>query len=208
MALPRDLPLVSTKRKSRNMKACMIAAPASGSGKTTITMGLLRALKDRGLDVCSYKTGPDYIDRAYLEAASGKPAGNLDLHLQREEGLIYALAQAQSDYCVIEGVMGYFDGIYNTYQGSSYHIARLLDIPTVLIYTPGAEMFSIIPKLKGMAQFEKAKTLMDLKNPLADFSTVKAHKCKQDFDGFCRTAEAWELNKIIEDFDNWASVFK
>ena len=138
------------------MKTCMIAAPASGSGKTTITMGLLRALKQRGLDVCGYKTGPDYIDRAFLEAAAGKPAGNLDVHLQGETGLRYALAQARSEYCVVEGVMGYFDGISNTWQGSSYDIARRLDIPTVLIYTPGAEMFSIIPKLKGMAEFEQS----------------------------------------------------
>jgi cobyrinic acid a,c-diamide synthase len=54
------------------MNTLMIAAPASGSGKTTVTMGILRALKQRGLDVCAYKTGPDYIDRAFLEAASGK----------------------------------------------------------------------------------------------------------------------------------------
>jgi cobyrinic acid a,c-diamide synthase len=132
----------------------MIAAPASGSGKTTVTMGILRALKQRGLDVCAYKTGPDYIDRAFLEAASGKPAGNLDLHLQGEAGLKYALAQANGEWCVIEGAMGYFDGIYNTYEGSSYDIARLLNISTVLVYTPQAEMFSIVPKLKGMAEFQ------------------------------------------------------
>ncbi len=136
------------------MNTLMIAAPASGSGKTTVTMGILRALKQRGLDVCAYKTGPDYIDRAFLEAACGKSAGNLDLHLQGEAGLKYALAQANGEWCVIEGVMGYFDGIYNTYQGSSYDIARLLNIPTVLVYTPEAEMFSIVPKLKGMAEFQ------------------------------------------------------
>lgn len=134
----------------------MIAAPASGSGKTTVIMGILRALKQRGLDVCAYKTGPDYIDRAFLEAACGKSAGNLDLHLQGKAGLEYALAQANGEWCVIEGVMGYFDGIYNTYQGSSYDIAQGLNIPTVLIYTPEAEMFSIIPKLKGMAEFERS----------------------------------------------------
>ncbi|MDY0091413.1 MAG: cobyrinate a,c-diamide synthase [Candidatus Vecturithrix sp.] len=136
------------------MNTLMIAAPASGSGKTTVTMGILRALKQRGLDVCAYKTGPDYIDRAFLEAASGKPAGNLDLHLQGEAGLKYALAQANGEWCVIEGAMGYFDGIYNTYEGSSYDIARLLNISTVLVYTPQAEMFSIVPKLKGMAEFQ------------------------------------------------------
>ena len=138
------------------MNTLMIAAPTSGSGKTTVTMGILRALKQRGLDVCAYKTGPDYIDRAFLEAACGKSAGNLDLHLQGEAGLEHALAQANGEWCVIEGVMGYFDGIYNTYQGSSYDITRLLNIPTVLVYTPQAEMFSMIPKLKGMAEFRQS----------------------------------------------------
>ncbi len=57
------------------MNTCMIAAPTNGSGKTTTTMGLLRALKNRGLDVCGDKTSPDYIDRAFLEAAADKPGG-------------------------------------------------------------------------------------------------------------------------------------
>lgn len=132
----------------------MIAAPSSGSGKTTVTMGLIRALKNRGLDVCGYKVGPDYIDPAFLAAASGKPARNLDLHLQGEHGVAYSIAQANSGYGVIEGVMGYFDGIYNTWQNSSYHISTLLEVPTVLVYTPKGEMFSAIPKIKGMAEFE------------------------------------------------------
>lgn len=131
----------------------MIAAPASGSGKTTVTMGLIRALRRKGLDVCGYKVGPDYIDPAFLAAAAGKPAGNLDLHLQGERGAWAALAQADSAYCVIEGVMGFFDGIANTYQNSSYAISKLLGAPTVLIYTPKGEMFSAVPKIKGMADF-------------------------------------------------------
>lgn len=133
----------------------MIAAPASGSGKTTVTMGLIRALKHRGLDICGYKVGPDYIDPAFLAAASMRSAGNLDLHLQGEQGVSYSLAQADSEYCVIEGVMGFFDGIYNTYQNSSYHLSKLLGIPTVLVYTPQGEMFSAIPKIKGMTEFEE-----------------------------------------------------
>ncbi len=135
------------------MKTIMLAAPSSGGGKTTIAMGVIRALKNRGLGVCAFKTGPDYIDRAFLESASGKPAGNLDLHLQGKEGLQYALSLANSDHCVIEGVMGYFDGIANTWKNSSCHIADQLKIPTVLIYTPKGEMFSAIPKIKGMADF-------------------------------------------------------
>ncbi|MGK5093513.1 cobyrinate a,c-diamide synthase [Deltaproteobacteria bacterium TL4] len=138
------------------MKAIMIAAPSSGSGKTSITMGLLRALAQQGLDVCAFKVGPDYIDRGFLEIASQKPGGNLDLHLQGEEGVWYALSLAQSEFCLIEGVMGYFDGIYNTWENSSYHLSQLLGIQTVLIYTPQGEMFSAIPKIKGMADFERS----------------------------------------------------
>ncbi|GAK49288.1 cobyrinic acid A,C-diamide synthase [Candidatus Moduliflexus flocculans] len=135
------------------MNMLMIAAPASGSGKTTITMGLLRALRRRGLDVAGFKVGPDYIDPAFLTAASGKPARNLDLHLHGEHGVAYQLRQASADYGIIEGVMGYFDGIGNTWRNSSYHLASVLNIPTVLVYSPKGEMFSVIPKLQGMAQF-------------------------------------------------------
>ena len=135
------------------MNMLMIAAPASGSGKTTITMGLLRALKRRGLDAAGFKVGPDYIDPAFLAAASGKPTRNLDLHLQGEHGVAYQLRRTQADYGVVEGVMGYFDGIGNTWHNSSFHLASLLNIPTVLVYAPKGEMFSVVPKLLGMAQF-------------------------------------------------------
>lgn len=136
------------------MRALMIAAPASGNGKTTVTMGLLRALRRRGLDVCGYKVGPDYLDPAFLAVASGQTARNLDVHLQGSNGVWESLVRGQNAYAVIEGVMGYFDGIGNTYRNSSYELARMLGIPTILVYTPAAEMFTIIPKLKGLAEFE------------------------------------------------------
>jgi len=136
------------------MKAILITAPSSGSGKTTVTLGLIRALKQKGLDVCAYKTGPDYIDRAFLEKASGLPTGNLDLHLQGLDGLYYSLSQSPAENCIIEGVMGFFDGISNTYSNSCYDISRLLKIPSLLVYSPKGEMFSAIPKIKGMAEFK------------------------------------------------------
>lgn len=138
------------------MKSIMIAAPASGCGKTTVSLGIIRALVQDGVNVSAFKAGPDYIDRAFLQEAAGKPAGNLDIHIQGEKGLHYALSQSKSDHCIIEGMMGYFDGISNTYQNSCYHISNLLGIDTVLIYTPRGEMFSAIPKIKGMADFEKS----------------------------------------------------
>lgn len=139
------------------MKTIMVTAPSSGSGKTTLTMGLVRSLRNRGLEVCCLKTGPDYIDTAFLRTASGNEAGNLDLHLQGEEGLKQAFSLAAGELCVVEGAMGYFDGIYNTYCGSSYDISRILGINTLLIYTPKSEMFSAIPKIKGMLDFHNSK---------------------------------------------------
>ncbi len=139
------------------MKAIMITAPSSGSGKTLITLGLLRALKKRGLNICGFKTGPDYIDNKFIEISSGKRAGNLDFHLMGDEGVKNAIAMGEGEYAVVEGAMGYFDGIYNTFRNSSFDISRKLDINTILVYTPKGEMFSIIPKIKGMVDFEGSK---------------------------------------------------
>jgi cobyrinic acid a,c-diamide synthase len=136
------------------MKTILITAPNSGSGKTTVTMGLLRALCNMGLKLCAFKTGPDYIDRAFLGKAGRCDAGNLDMHLQGMAGLKQAFSMLQGDYCIMEGAMGYFDGIYNTCQNSSYEIGHILGVPAVLVYTPKGEMFSAIPKIKGMAEFE------------------------------------------------------
>jgi cobyrinic acid a,c-diamide synthase len=131
----------------------MLAAPSSGSGKTTVATGLVRAFKKKGYDPTCFKTGPDYIDTAFLAAAAGKEAGNLDLHLQGEAGMRQAFSLADGDLCVIEGAMGYFDGISNTWQGSSYHIAKTLGITTVMVYSPKGEMFSAVPQIKGMIDF-------------------------------------------------------
>lgn len=136
------------------MKAIMITAPKSGSGKTTVTMGILRCFVNHGTDVCAFKTGPDYIDTSFLKMASRKDAGNLDMFLQGKKGIRQALSLAHSEYAVIEGVMGYFDGIYNTFENSSYDIGKELDINSILVYTPEGEMFTVIPKIKGMAEFQ------------------------------------------------------
>lgn len=136
------------------MKTVMITAPSSNSGKTTITLGIIRALKNRGLDISAFKTGPDFIDTKYLGLASGKRAGNLDMHLMGRDGIFKSLEMNCGDFSVIEGAMGYFDGIYNTYENSSYDISKELNAPAILVYTPSGEMFSAIPKIKGMVDFE------------------------------------------------------
>src|SRR5690606_7533500 len=101
------------------MKTIMITAPQSNEGKTLISLGLIRALKNRGLDVSAFKTGPDFIDTSYLALASKKRAGNLDMHMMGEEGIKIALSMNRGEYAVVEGAMGYFDGIYNTFENRS-----------------------------------------------------------------------------------------
>lgn len=141
-------------KEAYDMKSILITAPSSGSGKTTITIGILRAMRNMGLDTCAFKTGPDYIDAAFLREACKGMAGNLDMHLQGKEGILSAFSMLAADYCVIEGAMGYFDGIYNTSENSSYDISKKLGVNSILVYTPKGEMFSVIPKIKGMAEFE------------------------------------------------------
>jgi len=150
------------------MKTIMFVAPASHSGKTTVTAGIIRALSRAGHQVRCLKTGPDYIDTAFLSKASGMQAGNLDMHLMGISGMRRALQEsfdlhghnvnetaAKEPLCIIEGAMGYFDGIGNTYNNSSFDIGKKLGIPAVLIYSPKGEMFSAVPKIKGMVDFSE-----------------------------------------------------
>lgn len=139
------------------MKTIMITGPSSNSGKTILTLGIIRAIKNREINVSAFKTGPDFIDTKYLELGSGKRPGNLDIHLMGEEGILKSLAMNKGDFGVIEGAMGYFDGIYNSFENSSFHISKELNIPSILVYTPKGEMFSAIPKIKGMVDFPGSK---------------------------------------------------
>jgi cobyrinic acid a,c-diamide synthase len=116
----------------------IIAAPRSGAGKTTVTMGLLRALRRRGCTVQPFKCGPDYIDPAFHEIAAGRPSYNLDSWAMGEE-LIRTLATKVSegvDICIAEGVMGLFDGAAARGQsgsGATADLASLLGWPVVLV---------------------------------------------------------------------------
>ncbi|SHK41453.1 hydrogenobyrinic acid a,c-diamide synthase (glutamine-hydrolysing) /cobyrinate a,c-diamide synthase [Bradyrhizobium lablabi] len=116
----------------------IIAAPRSGAGKTTITLGLLRALRRRGSHVQPFKCGPDYIDPAFHEIAAGRPSYNLDSWAMGED-LIATLAtkvSAGADICIAEGVMGLFDGAAARGQcgsGATADLASLLGWPVVLL---------------------------------------------------------------------------
>ena len=132
----------------------LIGAATSGSGKTTFTMGLLRALKRRGLNVQPFKCGPDYIDTQFHTIASGNQSVNLDTWMASAEHVrdVFERYSAGADAAVIEGVMGLFDG-YDRMRGSSAEIAALLDVPVLLVVNARSTAYSVAALLHGMKTF-------------------------------------------------------
>lgn len=132
----------------------LIGAMHSGSGKTTFTMGILRALQRQGLQVQPFKCGPDYIDTRFHALAAGHPSVNLDTWLASKHHVrdLYARYGAQADACIVEGVMGLFDG-YQRMQGSSAEIAQLLDIPVLLVVGARSMAYTVAAQLHGMKSF-------------------------------------------------------
>src|SRR5207247_4461084 len=118
------------------MKGCVISAPMTGSGKTTVTLGLLAALRKRGIAVQPFKVGPDFIDPGLHELAAGVPSHNLDgwmLSREANESL-FARASAGQDMAVVEGVMGLFDGFDGkSGTGSTAEMAIWLGLPVILV---------------------------------------------------------------------------
>jgi cobyrinic acid a,c-diamide synthase len=135
------------------IRGLIIAAPRSSSGKTVITLGLLRALRDAGVRVAAAKAGPDYIDPTYLAAAAGSPCRNLDVWAMRPETLaaqLDALARA-ADLVICEGVMGLFDGAGRDASGSTADLAALTGWPIVLVVDAEGQGASIAALVEGFA---------------------------------------------------------
>lgn len=132
----------------------LIGAATSGSGKTTFTMGLLYALKSRGMNVQPFKCGPDYIDTQFHSVASGNISVNLDTWMSSERHVadLYGSYGKDADVCVIEGVMGLFDG-YDKMKGSSADISRLLDIPVILVVNAKSVAYSVAPLIHGFSTY-------------------------------------------------------
>ncbi|MDZ4184926.1 MAG: cobyrinate a,c-diamide synthase [Desulfuromonadales bacterium] len=147
------------------MQTFVIAAPASGSGKTTITLALLAALRRRGLEVAPFKVGPDFIDPGHHAAASGRPSRNLDPWMCGEDGVqrSFALGGAGTDVAVVEGVMGLFDGAEGGSEaGSTAAVAKLLKAPVILVIDAKGQARSVAALIKGFAEFDPALTVVGI----------------------------------------------
>ncbi len=134
----------------------VVAAPASGQGKTTVATGLMAALRARGLAVSGHKAGPDYIDPSYHALATGRPGRNLDPVLCGEDLIapLFAHGAAGADVAVVEGVMGLFDGRGVTSFGSTAHVARLLGAPVLLVVDAAAQGRSVAALVAGFAGYD------------------------------------------------------
>ena len=114
----------------------VVSGLSSGSGKTVITLGLLNAFRKAGIAIATAKSGPDYIDSAFLKAAAGQAAINLDSHAMTpiliDSLLDRHIARQKADTLIVEGVMGLFDGTHNG-RGSTADLACHLGLPVILV---------------------------------------------------------------------------
>jgi cobyrinic acid a,c-diamide synthase len=141
----------------------VVAAPSSGSGKTTVATGLMGALRRAGRTVASAKVGPDFIDPGYHALATGRPGRNLDPVLVGDDliGPLYRHGSAGADITVVEGVMGLFDGRItdqpmNPAPGSTAHVAALLGAPVILVVDARGQSHSIAALLHGFSTFDSS----------------------------------------------------
>lgn len=135
----------------------MITAPSSGSGKTTVTVALLKAFKKDGKKIAAYKAGPDYIDPMFHKEVIKIPSRNLDQFMLGDNACKYLLCKnsMDMDISILEGVMGYYDGIGNTTTGSSYELAKLLNCPVVMIVNCDGMSLSICAIIEGFKNFKR-----------------------------------------------------
>ena len=134
----------------------LLAAPRSGSGKTTMTCALLMALKRRGCAPCAFKSGPDYIDPMFHRAVLGVESRSLDLFFSAPETVrtLYAKGAAGHGAAVCEGAMGFYDGLGGVSdRASAWHLADTLGLPVLLVVEPKGQSLTLAAELKGLNSF-------------------------------------------------------
>ncbi len=133
----------------------LIAGTGSGCGKTTVTCAVLKALTSRGLKTGSFKCGPDYIDTMFHTRITGRPCANLDPFFFTEDTLKYILAKngADNEISIIEGVMGYYDGLGMSGEASTYEVSKKTESPVVLVVGAKGAALSVLASIYGFLHF-------------------------------------------------------
>ena len=157
----------------------VVGAPRSGEGKTTLALGLMAALRLRALRVQGFKVGPDYLDTGYQRYAAGPAGRNLDLFMMGEDAVRDAVAGAQADVAVVEGVMGLFDGHRDGVTPSSTaEVAKLLHAPVVLVVDASRMAASVGALVLGFATYDPdvrvAGVILNRWNPRRSRDAVQA----------------------------------
>ena len=211
----------------------LIAASMSGSGKTTIARGLMALFTQKGYTVQPFKCGPDYIDTKFHEAVCGRPSINLDTFMATPKHVreLFFRYGADADVCIVEGMMGLFDG-YDRERGSSYEIARVLGLPIVLVVDAKSAAYSMAALLSGFLHFKEdvhiagvifnkvgstrhfamlQQVCDDLKVPCFGY-LPKSPELEQDSRylglDFSKEAEAKELIHLLDEHVRWKELFK
>lgn len=164
----------------------VIAAPKSGSGKTLITCALIQALRNRKKQVHSFKCGPDYIDPMFHRSILEIPGGNLDTFFTGEEQTkeLFVSQTSREEFCVVEGVMGLFDGIGGTKEeGSTYHLAHTLNLPVILVIDAHGMGRSLLPMIGGFLSYDHCHLIRGviLNRISASYYPVLAKLIRQEF---------------------------
>ncbi len=144
------------------MKRIMISAMSSGSGKTVMTLALLKALCKRGIRPEAFKCGPDYIDPMFARRLLQIPCKNLDLFLQGEEGVKRSLGSQVGEVGLLEAAMGYYDGIGGSSEGSAWQIAALTHTPVLLLLRPSGVGITLAAQVRGLMEFRKPHQIAGL----------------------------------------------
>ncbi|MFI8260639.1 cobyrinate a,c-diamide synthase [Streptomyces sp. NPDC085665] len=142
---------------SLHIPRLVIAAPSSGSGKTTVATGLMAAFSERGLAVSPHKAGPDYIDPGYHALATGRPGRNLDAFMCGPELVapLFAHGASGCDLAIVEGVMGLYDGAAGRGElASTAQVAKVLRAPVVLVVDASSQSRSVAALVHGFASFD------------------------------------------------------
>lgn len=195
----------------------VIGGSGSGCGKTTVVCAILKAIKNRGIDVSSFKCGPDYIDVMLHSYITGRPAHNIDFFTIGERASKYLLSKYCGDINIIEGVMGFYDGLGSTFENSSCHISNAIKAPAVIVVNPKGMAISVAALINGFAKFRDNNIKAVILNCVTEsmykyYKNIIEQNCCLDVCGFIPYDENCSFESrhlgLVTDYDTDELCFK